>query len=211
MTRLPAWVPRGTRLAVPDVLLVLWAAAWIAMGVAVAEQASGLASLSETVVLVGAGVRDAGNALGLVEGVPLVGEQLAEPARRVEEIGQSAIANGRRSRESADELATLLGISIALIPSLPLLAFYLPARVAAIREARALRRTLTRMREDPGLPELLARRALLHASYRELARLQDPLGDLRAGRYEPLVEAELERLGVQPTWLRAPSSSRSRR
>jgi hypothetical protein len=49
----------------------------------------------------------------------------------------------------------LLGISIALIPSAPVLLLYLPRRLAVARERRALTRALSGGR-TPELDELLA-------------------------------------------------------
>jgi hypothetical protein len=207
MLRFPTWLPRGARLGLLDVVLIVWVAAWIWVGISISDDVRAMTGLTETVTLVGEGIRDVGNALSVVSEVPLVGDQLAKPAEQVEEIGASAVRNGQDAQESSDQLATLLGLAIALIPSLPVLFFYLPARVAYVLEARALRRTVEHLRDDPDLAELLARRALLHASYRQLAKIGDPLGELRAGRYDNLVAAELQRLGLQAAWVASSSPS----
>lgn len=90
----------------------------------------------------------------------------------------------------------LLGVSIALIPTLPLLATYLPTRYAAAHERRALRRAVDSGRSD-ALDELLARRALVHLPYHRLRRVSDdPVGHVHRGRHCALADAELEWFGV---------------
>jgi hypothetical protein len=115
----------------------LWAVTWLFIGLRVANEVKGLRELSDTVVEVGAAVRSSGETLGRLSAVPIVGQELEEPSERIVRAGESAIESGRASRDSVRDLSLLLGISIAVIPSVPL-AVLLVLRVGA---AGARRRT----------------------------------------------------------------------
>jgi hypothetical protein len=176
-----------------DAALLLWTVAWIWMGIAVADEVRGIADLSDTVGSVGRAVTDVGDA---IRGLPLVGDQAAGPAEELDRAGRDAVASAQSARASARRVGVLLGVSIALIPTLPLLAIYLPARYAAAHERRELRRAVGSGRSD-ALDELLARRALVHLPYHRLRQVSgDPVGDIRRGRHSALADAELEWFGV---------------
>jgi len=178
-----------------DGLVVLWSVAWILIGVAVAREVRDLATLSDTVVSLGQATQSAGAAIGGLDGLPIVGDTLAEPAAAIREAGGDALASGRQSRRSADRLGVLLGVSVALIPTLGLLLAYLPRRLAEVRERQALLRALRR--DEPGLDEYLAWRALSRLPTRELSQVAPgPLAELTRGRAPELARAELERHGL---------------
>jgi hypothetical protein len=180
--------------SVLDSLLVLWIALWLWAGISVARQVARLDALSNTAGQVGHTVVGVGDAL---RGLPLIGGQLAGPADSVRAAGRDTIRSAQDARSDVHRLAWGLGAAIALIPTLPLLALYLPPRVAGERERNALRRTLA---DGPPerVDELLAHRALVHLPYRRLLRVStDPAGDLAAGRHRALADAELARLGVR--------------
>ena len=95
-------------------------------------------------------------------------------------------------------MSVLLALSIALIPTLPLLGLYLPLRWAWTNDARAVRRALRRAPTDPLLVEFLARRAVSNFPYdRLLAVSPQPFRDLEEGRYDALARLELDRLGIR--------------
>jgi hypothetical protein len=176
-----------------DAALALWTVTWVWMGFAVAHEVRGIADLSDTVGSVGRAVVSVGDTL---RDLPIVGDQLTEPADRLDEAGRDAVASAQSARTSARRVGTLLGVSIALIPTLPLIALYVPGRVAGSQERRSLRRALARGRSE-ALDELLARRAIVHLPHERLRRVSsDPLEDLRAGRYSGLADAELEWFGI---------------
>jgi hypothetical protein len=123
--------------------------------------------------------------------VPLVGGTVADSAATIREAGRNAVDGAERGRTRVRRLGALVGTLIAVVPSLPLLVFVLPGRLA---EARDRRRIAGRLGE-PGTEELLAVRAVAHLPYsRLLAISSDPAQDLRDGRHERLAEAELARL-----------------
>lgn len=178
-----------------DVALLLWTATWLWMGVAVAREVRGIGDVGDTVARLGVAVTEVG---GVVSELPLIGDQVAEPAEAVTAAGREAVASSRGARESADRVSLLLGLSIALIPSSPVLLLYIPRRLAIRRERRALRRAIAGGR-TPDLDELLAERAVIHLPYHRLRRVsRNPRGDLRDGRYAALADAELEWFGVAP-------------
>jgi hypothetical protein len=177
-----------------DVLAVLWVVWWVWAGIAVGRQVTRLDALSDTAGQVGHTVIGLGDTL---RGLPLIGSQLGGPADSVRAAGRDTIQSAQRARTDIHRLAFGLGASIALIPTLPLLLFYLPGRLASERERRALLRTVADGPPDRA-DELLARRALVHLPYRRLRQVSpDPIGDLAAGRHRALADAELARLGVR--------------
>lgn len=101
--------------------MLAWSGAWVVMGLAVADEVRGLQKLSDTVVAVGQAAEGTAATLRTLQELPLVGEQVRGPAQQVQEAGRSAIESGRASRESAQNLSVLLGITIAVIPSTPLM------------------------------------------------------------------------------------------
>jgi hypothetical protein len=130
-------VPRRRTRHVLDALLVAWVAAWIALGVVVGREVQGLETLSETTVTAGRALETAGQALGGIADVPIVGENVRELADRTEEAGRSAVVSGRESRDSIHDLSILLAVAIGLVPSVPYVLLYLPLRLSWRRQAAA--------------------------------------------------------------------------
>ncbi len=196
------------RLVVLDVTLAVWVAVWVILALQVAQEVRGLAELSTTVSRVGTAVEESGRVLSGFEDLPLgVGDRLDEPGRRIEEAGRSAVSSGSSSRDSVESLSVLLGLALAVIPSLPVFGFYLPLRLSHVRERRALLGAIESARGD-ALEEFLARRAVERLSYRRLRRVSaEPWRDLAAGRYRSLACAELERFGLGAHVLERPHES----
>lgn len=204
--------PRKRR--VLDVLLLAWTVCWVVIGLRVGTEVRGLSDLSDTVTRSGVAISEGAEALVGLSELPLVGGQVDETAQRVREAGESARASGASSQESVRNLSVLLALAIAIIPSLPVIGFYLPLRLALVRDAKVVRRALECEDEDRML-EVLAGRAVHTLPYRQLRHItHDPIGDLRAGRYGPLAAAELERLGlsdrIPAAWRRASEGVRER-
>jgi hypothetical protein len=205
MRRLETALPSGPALRALDAAIALWTLAWLALGIVVGAQLQGLADLSDTVAQVGVAVEDSAELFDLLGGLPLIGELPAQ----IGEVGRSAQETAQSSRENIDALTALLAPTIALMPSLPLLALYLPARLARSREAQAVAEAHSRSGDDPAFRELLARRAAQNLTYRELASVSsEPWRDLAEGRHDALAQAELARLGLAE---RAPREEPKRR
>jgi hypothetical protein len=176
---------------VTDAAVVIWVALWILAGIAVGHGISQLAELGDTAGQLGNAVTSVGRSLG---DIPVIGGDLSGA---VESAGRSATASARDAEDDTRRAGLLLGLAIALVPTLPLLLAYLPPRVRAERERNALRAALA-YGDRAAVDELLAMRAIAHLPVRTLQRVSaDPAGDLRAGRHAALADAELDRLEIR--------------
>ena len=200
------------------VVLLLCLFAWV--GVKVHDEIDSLASIGRSIEDSGRGLqasaRDATGAVrggfdsaaGTVQGVPLVGGQLAGALR---DAGRSAtkpvngaadaqarrlLAAGREQERQTHRVAKLAGWLTFLLPALLLLTRMLPPRIAAIRRMTAAGRALR-----GGPPEILAARAAYDLPYAALLRhTPDPFGDLAARRHAALLAALAEDAGVPISW-----------
>lgn len=178
-----------------NVALAIWAAFWIGLAAYTAYEVSALRSLSRTVVKAGAATESTGHALAAVGHLPFVGGRISQLASQAVEAGASARASGASTESTVDQLAVLLGIAIALIPTVPLLALYLPLAVGWRRDRKAVRRAVAQWDGEPELEAFLARRALAHLRFDELRELGygDNEGSVPTAG---LAAAELRRLGL---------------
>jgi hypothetical protein len=151
-----------------DVLLVVLLVALALIGLKVHDAVDRLAVLGE-------GVRKAGDAVPFGIGSP------------VEDLGRSG-------ESSVHHLANLLGLITFGLPAVLVLWHFLPARVEQARRLTAASRAIV------GAPDReLAMRAAFSLPYGQLLRwTEDPLGDLAAGRFDPLVAAALDDVGLRP-------------
>jgi hypothetical protein len=193
-----SWPRTGAWIGIVDLLVVAWVAAWLLLGARVHDEVEGLRELSSTISQAGGAVEKTGRALGDLD-IPFVGDRIDRTANEVTAVGRETRISGRTARDSIADLSTLLGLSVALIPSSAILLVYLPARLGRVRERRALRRLLARFGDDPAFERLLADRALRTMSYRRLqgAAGPRPWDDLAAGRYGDLAAAERRRLSLE--------------
>ena len=195
-------LPSARALRILDVCLLLWVAAWIGVGIAIAANVQRLTDFSHTAVQTGTAVESVGQSLQALASVPVVGSAIATPAAQVVEAGASAVQSGQSSASAIHTLAILLAITVALLPSVPVFGFYLPLRLRRRRERRALRWMVAQDPGDGQLEALLARRAVDTLGLRELRAVSPaPLADLEAGRHAALAAAELRRLGLDPGML----------
>ena len=182
-------------------LLVLLLLVWL--GLTVHDAVDRLAVLGE-------GVGDAGGAVqgGFeraaegVGGTPLVGDRLGDALREAGEgTGGNVRDAGERGESAAHDLADILGILFFGLPAALLFALWLPRRIGEVRTLNAAARALV-VADDVDRARLIAMRAAFSIPYAALARYtRDPLGDLAAGRYEQLVAAAYDEVG-----LRAPAA-----
>jgi hypothetical protein len=201
-------MPSSRALHLLDAALAIWVAAWIALGVAIGVNVGHLTALSDTVAQDGRAVETVGRSLHSLGSVPLIGGEISKDAEQVRQAGASTASSGRRSASSIHALSVLLAIAVALLPSVPVFGFYLPARLERRREAAALRRALRDHRPDPDVEEFLARRAIETLGYHRLRRLSPaPWAEVEAGHRAALAAAELRRLGLDPDRLSEPRRS----
>jgi hypothetical protein len=194
-------------IVVLDLVVVLWTLAWLVLGIAVGTFVERLGAVGEGMEDAGAAIGRAGDAMDELSDVPLMGEGFAAVSREIHEIGRETSENGRSVEEDVDSLALLIGAGLALGPTLPVLALWVPPRVSRERERHALRRSLRS--DDRSALAYLASRAVATRLYRELRAVSDdPIADLAAGRYESLASLELDHLGLR-TGRRQGRASRS--
>lgn len=194
-----------------DLFVGVWVLGWLAVGVWVAVDVSHLDRLARTLGTAAAGLADVAAAVKKLAGVPFVGGTFRHLAANAARTAASARASAASSRTSVEQLAYLLGIVICLVPSVPVVAVWLPMRVAHARQVRAIRRALADPRHRAGLKRYLAERALAGLPFHQLARLSDdPWEDVRTGHLDALAGAELERLGLAAELLDTPAPNQRR-
>lgn len=192
-----------------DLALAIWAAFWIGIAVYTAYEVAALRTLSDTVAKAGAATEATGHALAAVGHLPFVGGRITELAAQTAAAGASARASGAAVAASIDRLAVLLGIAIALVPTVPLLALYAPLRLRCRRDRKAISRAVARWDGEPGLEAFLAQRALANLPFEQLRDLGYD-GTEGAPTRSELAAAELRRLGLDSSARRVVALRRSR-
>jgi hypothetical protein len=130
--------PSTQRNTTLDAVLAAWVVSWMAIGLWVALEVRHLGDVSASVKSVGGAVVQAGDAISGLSGIPVVGDAVAKPGRPISDAGREAQATAADARGSAHRLAVLLGLSIALIPSGPLLLVRFTRLGCRCREAPAV-------------------------------------------------------------------------
>jgi len=190
------WLLHPRRRPVVDAAVLAWVLVWALLGYAGARGLDQVREVASSAESAGAAVERTGRSIRDVD-LPVVGTVLRGPGDEVVAAGRDAQLQARASADSVRTASVLLGLAIWLVPSLPLLAAYLPVRTYRAREGRALRSLVATHHGDPGLERLLAARALAHLPYRRLRAMGEPWQDFGAGEYRALAEAELAREGVR--------------
>ncbi len=195
---------RRTFQVLADLLFVAWLVLWVWIGTAVHDGTAQLAEparqTDSAATSMAEQLRDAGGQLGEA---PLVGDELAVPFDRAADASDGIAAAGRDTVEAVEQLALLLGLSVALIPILIVSAIHLPLRWRFIRQATAGARFIDAS-EDL---DLFALRALANQPMHVLARVSDdPAGAWRARDPDVvrrLAALELADAGLRPKRLPA--------
>ena len=196
----PELPAQRTRAILGDLMVVALIALFAWLGATVNDTFDDLASL-------GRGVEEAGNSVqggfqdagDLVGDVPVVGGALADAFSDVgAQTGGNTAELGDQGEAAVEDTATLLGWVTFALPTLVVLLWALPRRVARVRKLTAATRTLDDAL-DPERRRLLAMRAAFGLPYDTLLLYSpDPLGALAAGDYDPLVRALFEDSGLRP-------------
>jgi hypothetical protein len=158
----------------------------------------GLTVISSSVVRAGTSVEDSfEGAAGAVEILPFVGEGLADALRRSGRgTGGELVVLGEEGEARIERLALVLSLLVFVLPTLLLIVVMLPRRLGQVRQLTAAS-VLLSGEQDPERRRLLAMRAAFALPYATLlGYTDDPLGDLVAGRYEPLIDAVLDEAGL---------------
>ena len=178
------------------VLLTLFVLAWLALKVHNAV---------DQLAVLGTGVHDSGEAVengfgaaaDAVGGIPVVGGDVEEALRDAGSgTGGEVAQAGSDGEEKVHDLANLLGLLFFAIPASILLITTLPGRIRQVRELNATARLLDVTTGERR--RLVAMRAAFSLSAAQLARhTSDPLGDLEAGHYDPLIAAAYDDAGLR--------------
>lgn len=189
------WLLHPRRRRVVDAAVLAWVLAWALAGYAAGRGLDRVGEVATSAEGAGAAVERTGNSIRDVD-LPVVGTVLRDAGEEVAAAGRDAQAKARESGGDVRTAAIFLGLAIWLVPSLPLLATYVPVRAVRAREGRALRALVAAHPDDGDLERLLAARALAHLPYRRLHAMGAPWRDYGAGEYRALADAELAREGV---------------
>ena len=179
------------------VITLLVVFAWL--GLAVHDAVDRLGVLGEGVQATGGAVSSGfETAAEAVDGTPVVGDELADGLREAGESSGGEVTDlGERGEHNTHRLANLLGVLTFALPAALLLLFVLPPRIELARRVTAAARVLSEP-ESEEHRRVVAMRAAFSLPYGTLLRYtRDPLGDLAAGRYDPLVEAAFEDAGLR--------------
>jgi hypothetical protein len=180
-----------------DLLVGAWVTGWVLAGLTVRRLVDELARPGQAVERAGGRVASGMSGVGdQVSRIPGIGGGLRAPFERLGEAGQALAGAGATQQHVAHQLALWLGIVVALMPVVTVLALWLPGRVRWIREASAA----SRLRRNAASTYLglLAMRAVANRPLRELRRASaDPVADLQRGDYQALAALELRALGLR--------------
>jgi hypothetical protein len=190
---------RRTRQVLTDLLVVAWVALWLRLAGVVHDATLGLATPGREIQAAGGGLaarlRDAGSAVG---GLPLVGDKARSPLEGAGRAADEIAAAGASQVEAVQHLAFWLGLVVAAIPILVLLAVWAPRRWRFVRQATAGQRFI----DSSADLELFALRAMAHQPMHRLARISsDPVRAWRSGDTEvvrALATLELREAGLVP-------------
>jgi hypothetical protein len=159
----------------------------------------------DKLAVLGVGVHDSGEVVqngfekagDAASGIPVVGDDVAGALRDAGSgTGGKVAQAGTDGEERIHDLANLLGFLMFALPASILLVTTLPGRIRQVRELNATERLLDVSSEERR--RLVAMRAAFSLPARDLARhTRDPLGDLEAGRYDPLIEAAYDEAGLR--------------
>jgi hypothetical protein len=174
---------------------MVWVAFWLLIGVWTAVTLWRIADIGDTLTTSGGALNTAGEALNQVALVPVIGDRAGVLGQQVVTTSAEVTARGQQVKGQLHQLAVLLGAFLILVPTVPVVALYLPGRLARKREVAEIRTALSRDRDDPQLDRLLAARAVENLSLTKMRALgigtQPGHAEVRA-----LADAELQRLGV---------------
>lgn len=182
-----------------DSVVAFWVVLWLTMGVLTGLEIWSLSRVSDAAAASGRAADQAGRGLQELSALPLVPDG---PGRIGDEVRAAADEIDRSAaliRQDVRRLSLLLGVSVALLPTVPVLALYLPGRLRWRRDVQAVRRELARAGRTERLDAYLAQWAVADLGWDALSRVSDdPAGDLAEGRYERLAGEQLRRLGIAP-------------
>lgn len=181
-----------------DALVVFWLVLWLFIGAWSAVTIWHVADIGDTITSSGRALETAGTALTKVATVPVIGERAGELGDEVVVTAADVASRGQDVKGQLRQLSLMLGVSIMVMPTTPVVGLYLPLRLARRRETMAIRKALAQHGDHPQLDRHLAERALAHLPFTVVQPLSsNPRRDIAEGNARSLADAELGRLGLR--------------
>ncbi|MBA3989478.1 MAG: hypothetical protein H0X54_00325 [Propionibacteriales bacterium] len=181
-----------------DGLVIFWLVLWLFIGAWSAVTIWHVGDIGDTISNSGRALETAGTALTKVGSVPIIGDEAGELGNEVVTTAADVASRGQEVKGQLRQLAVMLGLSIIVMPTTPVVGMYLPLRLARRREISGIRQALAQHGGDARLDRYLAERALDHLPFTSVRSLSpDPWRDIAEGKATKLADAELERLGLR--------------
>jgi hypothetical protein len=181
-----------------DIAVVVWLVVWLALAAWMVADIRRQTELSDNVTAVGAALARTAQTFDSLSLLPLVGGRIGQFVGQIRDTATKVERSGTDSRTSIESLSVLVGVTVALIPTILMLVLYLPFRLSWRRYVAEVRRALAASPPDALIDVYLARRAVDNLSYDRLRTLSDdPWRDIAEGRVRGLADGEIERLGLR--------------
>jgi hypothetical protein len=181
-----------------DVLALAAIAAWAWLGYTIYALVMNLADFGVQMEDAGEGFKDTMTEVSDTLGdVPFIGGGIRAPFDAASDAGANLEAAGRAQQEAVQQLATGLGVGIAVLPILTILVFWLVPRIRFARRAGVAKQLV----KSGASIDLLALRALANQKLGAIAAVhQDPAGAWR--RNDPAVITALANLELRSSGVR---------
>ena len=188
---------RLLRQVISDLVVIVWSAVWIGVGLAVHTAVSTIAEVGRQVQGGATGVAGNLNSAGdNADDFPLVGDSLAKPLRAASEAALDIAGAGQNLDTTATWLAVVLALAVAAPPILFIAMPWLFLRIRFFRR----KWTAITLASTPAGEQLLALRALANRPLARLAEVSiDPVGAWRrddAIAVRGLANLELRSAGI---------------
>ena len=117
--------------------LTFWVALWLALGIVCFVEVRALSSLSDTMDHAGRSLQEAGQTLGAVASIPLVGAGIQPAAERVQSLAAQTVSEAADSRTHIRRLSILAAVIAGALPILMGAGVYVYLRRRLLRPAGA--------------------------------------------------------------------------
>jgi len=181
-----------------DVLCLAAIAAWAWLGYTIYSLVMNLADFGVQMEDAGEGFKDTMTEVSQTLGdIPLIGGGIRAPFDAASDAGANLESAGQAQQTAVEQLATGLGIGIAVLPILTILIFWLVPRIRFARRAGVAKQLV----QSGASVDLLALRALANQKLAAIAAVApDPAGAWRRndpGVISALANLELRSSGVK--------------